>query len=125
MGKIPPKILSKILADPYYKVCCRKNKDCGGRITFEHVFIYAGRQIQEIWAIIPLCEYHHDVGAYQDKGDLRKDINQWIALSRAKPWDLSRYPRANFTEMKSYLVGRYGKYHPISSKTDPQQDFFD
>lgn len=131
MGKIPPTILKKILSDPYYKICARKNHDCGGRITFEHVFIYAGRQIQEVWSIIPICEYHHDVGIYQGNGNLKKEIHQWIALSRAKEWDFTKYPKGGYAELKRRLIRKYGKYKPhsidpdISSKTAPQQDFFD
>lgn len=87
MNRIPPKIKKAILSDDYYKKCARSNADCQGRITWEHAFTYAGKQIQEVWAIIPLCWYHHlGVG-------LVKAINQAIAISRATLEDLQKYPR--------------------------------
>ena len=83
--------------DSYYKVCARKNSDCEGRITWEHAFIYAGRQVNEKWAIIPLCVYHH-------LGDgLDKDKNQKIALLRATDEDLIKYPRKDWKQLKVWL----------------------
>jgi hypothetical protein len=76
--------------DPYYSICSRRNHECSGRITWEHCFIYGGRQIQEKWAIIPLCEYHHlGVG-------LNKRINERIAIERATSEDLAKYPRKDW-----------------------------
>lgn len=106
---IPKNILTEILVDDYYKKCARHTeKTCKGRVTFEHVFIYAGKQIQEVWSIIPLCEYHHDVLSYQDKGDLQKELNQHIALQRATDADLEKYPRRNWKQLKEYLSKKYG-----------------
>jgi len=96
MRKIPQWLKEEILVDTYYKVCCRKNKDCKGRITWEHVFIYAGRQINEKWNIIPLCAYHHSVDEFQDGDGLNKRINEYIAISRATPEDLAKYPKRNW-----------------------------
>lgn len=76
--------------DPYMKVCARRNWECQGRITWEHAFIYAGRQINERWAIIPLCEYHH-LGKGMDKR-----VNEQIAISRATKEDLQKYPKRNW-----------------------------
>ncbi len=90
MRPIPQKLKDEILSDLYYKKCCRKNHDCKGRITWEHAFIYAGRQINEKWAIIPLCVYHH-LGEGLDKR-----LNEIIAVSRATPEDLAKYPRKNW-----------------------------
>lgn len=105
MRKIPKKLLDDMLSDPYYKRCARQNCECNGRITLEHAFIYAGRQINEKWAIIPLCWYHH-LGT-----GLVKDINQWIALSRATPEELAKYPRGGWEQKLKYLEGKYGIYH--------------
>lgn len=94
MHPIPPKMRAEMAEDPYYKTCCRKDDECSGRITWEHSFIYAGRQVQEIWAIIPLCVYHH-------LGDgLKKRLNERIAVARATPQELAKYPRRDW---KQYL----------------------
>jgi hypothetical protein len=82
MRPIPKKLLNEILADPYYKTCIRaKTNQCDGRITLEHAIIYAGRQVNEKWAILPVCEKHHGVNSYQDRGDLDKRFHEWVALT--------------------------------------------
>lgn len=98
---IPANLLNKILADPYYKKCSRLGNDCSGRITLEHAFIYKN-QIQEMWAIIPLC-WHHHLG----KG-LDKELNHYIALSRADISDLEkRMPKKPWRQMYNYLKTKY------------------
>ena len=93
MSPIPEKLREELANDPYYQVCARlKDGDCEGRITWEHAWIYAGKQIQERWAIIPLC-WHHHLGA-----GLEKPKNQYIALMRATPAELAKYPNKNWAE---------------------------
>jgi hypothetical protein len=90
MHRIPPKLRRELSEDPYYQVCARGWENCSpcrGRITWEHAILYAGRQVQERWAIIPLCYYHH-LGH-----GLVKRINIEIAMSRATPEDKLKYPR--------------------------------
>lgn len=97
MRPIPLSIRGKINADPYYKKCARQGGDCEGRITMEHAFIYAGKQINELWAIIPLCVFHH-LGRGLDKEE-----NQRIALARATPEDLDKYSRKDWEQLQKYL----------------------
>lgn len=81
MTKIPPKLRAQLTTDPYYKVCARKGileHECGGKITWEHAMTFGGKQIQERYAIVPLCERAHSVNNYQDGGDLNKNLNVWI-----------------------------------------------
>lgn len=111
MTRIPEKLKRDMLADPYYRRCARENSECAGRITWEHAFIHAGKQIQELWAIIPLCAFHHAVDEYQDGGDLCKEINQFLALSRATAEDLAKYPKTNWGQMFSYLSSKYAVPH--------------
>lgn len=111
MSRIPKKLLAELLQDPFYKTCARKGKDCDGRITFEHALIFAGKQIQERFAIIPLCTYHHAVNEYQDGGDLNKKMNVWIALSRATPEELEKYSKArNLKRELAALSSIFGIY---------------
>jgi|TARA_R100001530_G_scaffold21901_2_gene17999 hypothetical protein len=108
MRKIPPDLLKQILNDPYYKKCIRhKEKACEGRITLEHTFIYAGRQINEKWSIVPLCAKHHEVDQFQDAGTMDKEYGQYIALTRATDEDLAKYPRKNWQQRKKYLYSKY------------------
>lgn len=69
----------------------------------EHAFIYAAKQINELWAIIPLCWYHH-LGEGLDKQQ-----NQAIALRRATEHDLSKYPRKPWEQIKKSLLANYCK----------------
>lgn len=87
---IPKELLANLISDPYYQSCARKNKDCDGRITFEHAIMYAGRQVQEEWAILPLCFFHH-----LGRG-LAKKENVRLAMSRASAEDIKRFPRLNW-----------------------------
>jgi len=91
MRPIPPKMREAMAADPYYKACARADHECSGRITWEHVWIYAGRQINEVWAIIPLC-WHHHLGEGLDKRE-----NERISIARATDEDLAKYPRRKWS----------------------------
>lgn len=91
-----------MLADPYYARCARWSGQCEGRITLEHAWIYAGKQINEIWAIIPLCWFHH-LGA-----GLNKEFNQYLSIVRATPADFAKYSRFDWVQRRRYLIGKYG-----------------
>ncbi|MDY0388544.1 MAG: hypothetical protein RBT65_15760 [Methanolobus sp.] len=83
MRPIPQKLKQEIINDQFYKICIReKTHNCGGRITWEHAIIFAGKQINEKWAILPVCERHHGVNSYQDRGDIDKRFHEWMALTR-------------------------------------------
>jgi len=107
MHPIPLKLRSEMSEDPYYSMCARSGPNCKGRITWEHCWTYAGRQIQEKWAIIPLCEWHH-LG-----GGMDKFVNQYISLCRATPEELKKYPRVDWEQEKKrclyLIIKKYGK----------------
>jgi hypothetical protein len=106
---IPKSLLSDILNDRYYRNCIRyKEGTCRGRITFEHTEIYKGRQIQEKWAIVPLCSYHHAVLEYQDCGDFNKELGQAVALNRATDKELEKYSKTiDYKRRRDYLKQKY------------------
>lgn len=105
MRKIPNKLREEMAQDPYYSECARLGDGvCGGRITWEHAIIHAGRQLNEKWAIIPLCERHHSIGSYMDRGDLNKQENLRIALNRATDAELEAISKAiNYKELRDRL----------------------
>ena len=102
MHPIPQKLLDEILNDPEYKLCMRrmiyKDHYCQGRITFEHAIIYAGKQVQEKFAIISLCALSHGVDEFSSDNILDKKKNRMIAFSRATKADKKKYPRLNWNE---------------------------
>lgn len=108
MRTIPEKLKKEILADPYYKNCARKNSECDGRITWEHAIIFAGRQLNEKWAIVPLCTFHHAVDGHQDGGDLNKELNVLLALNRASESELQAVSKViRYKEMRDNLNDKY------------------
>ena len=83
--------------------------ECQGRLTMEHVWIYSGCQINEVWAIIHICDWAHSTNGFQDRGGLDKEINEFISLRRATPQDLAKYPRRDWIIRKRYLDLKYEK----------------
>ena len=75
---------------------------CMAKPEWEHAWIYAGKQINEAWAIVPVCYHHH-------RGDgLDKEFNQYMALCRADLDDLcKRMPRRDWKQIYSYLSKKY------------------
>lgn len=112
MRKIAPELKTLLLSDSDYKKCLRQvwlqDHVCRGRITWEHAIIYKGQQLNERWAIIPICAYAHSVDKWQDSGILNKEINEWIAINRATDEELQAVSKAvNYKQKREYLNGKY------------------
>lgn len=110
MRKISDKVKRELLKR---KQVCQRAMDggCAGRITWEHAIIYAGKQVDSAWAIVFLCERHHAVNTYQDRGDLNKEKNVWIALNQATNEELKGHSKAvNYLSLKDRLNKKYGDY---------------
>lgn len=74
--------------------------ECSGRVEWHHVWIYAGNQIQEPWAILAGCHHHHE----QVKKDRAiKAAFEAASLSLATPEDLARYPRKDWAQIRKSL----------------------
>ncbi len=113
MRTIPPALREQMAADPFYKICARarllKDHICSGDplngklIDWEHALIFAGKQINEVWAIVPICYWAH-----RGPG-LVKEINVWIALNRASDADLAKYSKlVNYVRERARLNAIYG-----------------
>jgi len=111
MNNTPPKLQEEMNNDPEYKTCMRRelfhDHECKGRMTREHALIYAGRQIQEKFAIISICAWSHDVDEHQGGNNLDKPKNEYIALLRATDEDLRKYPNRDWKQHLKYLNGKY------------------
>jgi len=111
MRVISPKVRQILDNEP--QVCgLRHFGGCGGRITREHALIYAGKQIDEAWAIVLICARHHSVDQYQDNGLLDKEKNIWIALNKATDEELIKY-----SKVINYINERY-RLNKIYAKND-------
>lgn len=108
MRPISPAVKAKLLEEP--QVCLRADEgNCQGRITFEHAIIYAGRQLDEVFAILRICEYHHGVNRFQDGGDMNKEKHVWLALNRASDDELRKYSKAiDYIALRERLNKKYG-----------------
>jgi hypothetical protein len=91
MNNIPPKLREEMTADPYYSRCCLSGKTkFETKIEWHHNFIYAGKQVQEKWCILPITEeIHRKVSNPLIKGHL--DL---IMLYRATDEELKKYSKA-------------------------------
>lgn len=112
MNQIPKKIKDKWSTEETPRICLRANEgNCAGRLTKEHAIYYKGKQLQEDWAILDICEFHHSVCNFQDKGNLNKEIHVWIALNRAPEARLRELSKAeDKLSLKGYLNSKYGVY---------------
>lgn len=104
MRPIPPALKAEMEADPFYKKCCitgfRYEK-----IEWHHNFIFAGKQLNEKWCILPVVvEVHKNLWNYREK------LN-WIMLNRATEATLKKYSRSeNLIAKRDRLNKKYGLY---------------
>ncbi len=87
MRKIPDELREGMAQDPYYSKCAIKGFT-NEKIEWHHNLIFAGRQVNEKWCIIPLSKSVHDhIELYKDEVDR-------IMLNRATDDELERYSKA-------------------------------
>lgn len=125
MNNIPLQLRQDLEADAFYGSCARQDAlhdhECQGdpvrgragrMIEWEHALIYAGRQVQKRYAIVPLCWYVHR-GPGQDK-----EINIWIALNRGSQeelLELSAKGGRDYFRYRGFLNARYGVYKSVEN----------
>lgn len=109
MHKTSKRIFDEIAKErpPCERAALFQDHACQGRSTMEHCFVYAGRQIDEKWAIIRICEWAHSVGPYAMNGGLDKNKNRYIAIRHATKEDLAKYPKTDWQRLLTYLTNRY------------------
>lgn len=69
---------------------------CSGRIEWHHVWEYAGRQINEKWAIVGACHEHHE-GVKRDRKV--KDAFERHSLAMLTAEEASKYPKKNWKQI--------------------------
>lgn len=104
MRPIPKKMRDEIEASRINKLCAlygsRHFGMCSRKIEWHHVWIYAGRQINEPWAIVGACTIHHD--EVKSNRDVKRAFER-ISLSRASLDDLEKYPKKDWLQIKKQL----------------------
>lgn len=104
MNNIPPKLRKEMAEDPYYEHCCITGTSKRvEKIEWHHNLIFAGRQVQEKWCILPLAESIHErIVEYKEQCD-------WIMLNRATDEELKRYSKVeNLIVKRDRLNKKYG-----------------
>ena len=110
MRPIPPKLKADLAADPWYTRCCITGiPSVKAKIEWHHAFIFAGRQVNEKWAIVPLtAEVHKKVS-----NPIIKEKLRWIILNRAGHEALIKYSRSmNLVKEVMRLNAKYGVWQP-------------
>ena len=107
MRKISNKIKEQIQNDDFYRHCCITGSPC---VSIEHSWIYAGRQIDDLWALTPL---RRDLNTSHPPVDVKNKC-RLISLERAKKmglWDeiKRKYPKKDWEQEYKYLKLKYGK----------------
>ena len=107
MRPIPLPMRQEMAKDKFYHSCClgkQFKEHCKGRVEWHHVWIYAGKQINEMWAIVPACSAHHS----QAHLPHIKERFELISLNRATNEQLTKYNKRDFLKHKNFLTKKYG-----------------
>ena len=107
MRKISKPVMDKLLEEK--QICYRDSEGtCEGRMTLDHTLTYGGGQIDEAWAILWTCAFHHDVDEFQGGGNLDREKSIWFALNKATDEELRQYSKAiNYIELRKRLNKKY------------------
>lgn len=105
MRKIPTELIEDMDNDPFYKKCCIADETCSGRIEWHHNLIFASKQVNEKFCILPVCHSHHEREKNKDIGE-RLD---YIMLCRAENGTLERFSKViPYIAIKERLIQKYG-----------------
>ena len=105
-------------ADPFYAQCCVTGVPAAEqKVEWHHAMIYAGKQVQERWCIIPLLDTVH---ANEKKRGVRQVID-WIIFNRATDEELRKYSKTiNYIKRREWLNKHFkgpwveGKYFELT-----------
>jgi hypothetical protein len=56
---IPAELREQLADDPFMQRCILEGPECLGRIEWNHGLAYAGRRINELYTLVPMCHFHH------------------------------------------------------------------
>lgn len=73
----------------------------GTRPEWHHVWIYAGRQIDEPWAIVAACPRHHD--EVKSQPSIKAAFEEYSLRVLATDEDLAEYPKKDWGQIKRAL----------------------
>lgn len=102
---MPDALRAKLDADPWMHRCCLTGRR-DQKIDWHHQLIFAGQQVNEDWAILPLLTSIHDrIPADRSL----KDQCDWIMLNRATDEQLRPYCKAiDYIRRRAILNTKFG-----------------
>jgi len=89
---IPKKMREELAQDPFMKKCALWDAECMGRVEWNHAVTYAGKRLNELWAIIPLCTKHHKEEA-KNRMAIKEIVRDRIKHFGAEKEIKQRYPK--------------------------------
>lgn len=102
---IPPKQRKKMAEDLFYWSCCVADDQCSGNIQWHHNHTWQGKRTNEVFGILPVCEYHHRIESSI------KDRLDWVMLNRMSDIELKTFSKAvNLKDRRDRLNNQYGDY---------------
>jgi hypothetical protein len=106
MRPIPAGLRGEMERDYFYQKCAVTQKPRTlVKVEWHHNLIYAGRQVNEKFCILPLSEEIHD----RARDSKVKEFLNWIMTCRATREELEQY---GLTRMAETLQKKYGQYDP-------------
>lgn len=108
MNHIPKSLNEDLNLDPFYWKCClRFLGGCEGRIERHHALIYAGKQYQAKFCILPSCNAHHEIARRSDI----KELFDWILLNRASDEEIAKISeKIDYVAQRDRLNKKYGPW---------------
>lgn len=124
MRVISQKVKKKILADPFYSRCCITGlSSAEAKIDWHHNLIYAGRQVDEKWTILPLAETYFGLNFHKYHQGISPAVQErmdWIMLNRGTDEDLKKYSKCvDLMTKRKKLNDKYGPYDPSKFTLNP------
>lgn len=116
MTRIPAKLRKQLAQDPFYQRCCITGKSAlpGDRIEWHHNLIFAGKQVQARFAILPVLKSMHELAHMR----AIKDRLDWVMASRMSGEDLELYGKGrDWIHRLEYLESLFGKFVPWYEKS--------
>lgn len=99
--KIPTEMRETLATDPIMKQCIFKGTfkevDCEGRVEWNHGFTYASKRQNELWAIVPLCTYHHRTEA-SHRREIRGFMRMQMGYYKADDDFNTKYPKSDLRD---------------------------
>ena len=107
MRPIPKKLRDEMASDLFYKRCCLTGQ-ITAKIEWHHNLIYAGKQVNEKWCILPISHAMHELS----KDQTVRERLDWIMVNRATTDELKRYSKAvDLQRLKNRLNRKFGLWN--------------